>query len=167
MNEPASGPARYVDVMSAETQIANLLYRYAEYMDTGDLDAAASLFQHARIRVSGAAEGIVDASVMLAFWKAAVVLYPDGTPRTKHVVTNPIIEVDEGVGTATCRSYYTVLQQTDDFPLQVIVAGRYHDQFQRVDGQWRYRFRDYTLIDLVGDLSHHLSRPITPASGSA
>ena len=38
MNEPASGPARYVDVMSAETQIANLLYRYAEYMDTGDLD---------------------------------------------------------------------------------------------------------------------------------
>ena len=96
-----------------------------------------------------------------------MVLYLDGTPRTKHVVTNPIIEVDEGVGTATCRSYYTVPQQTDDFPLQVIVAGRYHDQFQRVDGQWRYCFRDYPLIDLVGDLSHHLSRPITPASGSA
>ena len=53
--------------MSAETQSANLLYRYAEYIDTGDLDAAAALFQHARIRVSGTSEGIVDASVMLAF----------------------------------------------------------------------------------------------------
>lgn len=153
--------------MSAETQIANLLYRYAEYMDTGDLAGAASLFQHARIRVGGSGEGIVDASVMLAFWKAAVVLYPDGTPRTKHVVTNPIIEVDEAAGTASCRSYYTVLQQTEDFPLQAIVAGRYRDRFEHVDGLWRYCFRDYTLIDLVGDLSHHLRRPIAPDPGNA
>ena len=153
--------------MSAETQIANLLYRYAEYMDTGDLAGAASLFHNARIRVGGSGEVIVDASVMLAFWKAAVVLYPDGTPRTKHVVTNPIIEVDEAAGTASCRSYYTVLQQTEDFPLQAIVAGRYHDRFERVDGLWRYCFRDYTLIDLVGDLSHHLRRSIAPGPGNA
>lgn len=151
--------------MSAETQIANLLYRYAEYMDTGDLAAAASLFQHARIRVGGSGDGTVAASVMLAFWKAAVVLYPDGTPRTKHVVTNPIIEVDEEAGTAGCRSYYTVLQQTDDFPLQVIVCGRYHDRFERVDDMWRFCFRDYTLIDLVGDVRHHLRRNVVPAAG--
>ena len=37
--------------MQAETQIANLLYRYAECIDTGDLAAAAELFEHARIRV--------------------------------------------------------------------------------------------------------------------
>ena len=34
-----------------------------------------------------------------------------------------MVEVDETVGTATARSYFTVLQQLDDFPLQVIVAG--------------------------------------------
>ncbi|EUA56422.1 snoaL-like domain protein [Mycobacterium xenopi 4042] len=101
---------------------------------------------------------------MLRFWRAAVVLYPDGTPRTKHVVTNPIIEIDEDAGTASCRSYYTVLQQIDDFPLQPIVVGRYHDGFERVDGAWRFCFRDYTLVDLVGDLSRHLSAPIVPGS---
>src|ERR1700761_4663877 len=37
--------------MSAETQIANLLYRYAECMDSGDFAAAAALFEHARLRV--------------------------------------------------------------------------------------------------------------------
>lgn len=149
--------------MSAETQIVNLLYRYAEYMDSGDLTGAASLFEHAHLRVGeddGPGAGTVDAAAMLSFSKAMVVLYPDGTPRTKHVVTNPIIEVDEDAGTASCRSYYTVLQQTDGFPLQPIVTGRYHDRFQRVDGRWRFSFRDYTLIDMLGDVSHHLSRPI-------
>jgi 3-phenylpropionate/cinnamic acid dioxygenase small subunit len=153
--------------MSAKTQIANLLYRYAECMDSGDLAGAASLFEHARLRVGGGGDGTVDAAAMLAFWKAAVMLYPDGTPRTKHIVTNPIIEVDDAAGTANCRSYYTVMQQTEDFPLQPIVTGRYHDEFQRVAGVWRFSFRDYTLIDMVGDVSHHLSRSIAPAAGTA
>lgn len=149
--------------MSAETQIANLLYRYAEYMDSGDLAGAVSLFEHARLRVGpdeGPGGSTVDAAAMLAFWRAVVVLYPDGTPRTKHVVTNPIIEVDEHAGTASCRSYYTVLQQTDGFPLQPIVTGRYHDRFECVDNHWRFSFRDYTLIDMVGDVSHHLTQSI-------
>ncbi|BCO38317.1 nuclear transport factor 2 family protein [Mycobacterium heckeshornense] len=148
--------------MSAETQITNLLYRYAECMDRGDLEGAAALFEHARLRVGSGDKGTVDAGAMLRFWKAAVVLYPDGTPRTKHVITNPIVDVDERSGTATCRSYYTVLQQTEALPLQVIIAGRYHDRFERVDGQWRFEFRDYTLIDMARDLSHHLRAPIVP-----
>ena len=84
----------------------------------------------------------------------------DGTPLTKHVITNPIVEVDEAAGTASCRSYYTVFQQTDDFPLQPVIEGRYHDEFERVDGVWRWSYRDYSLVDLVGDMSHHAAQPI-------
>jgi 3-phenylpropionate/cinnamic acid dioxygenase small subunit len=148
--------------MLAETQIANLLYRYAECIDTGDLEGAAVLFGHARIRVS--AEDTIDAARLLAIWKSLIVLHPDGTPRTKHVISNPIIEVDDDAGTASCRSYYAVLQQTDELPLQTIAAGRYHDRFERVDGQWRFSYRDYALVDMVGDVSHHLTCPITPTS---
>jgi 3-phenylpropionate/cinnamic acid dioxygenase small subunit len=140
------------------TEIANLLYRYAEFMDSGDFAAAADLFRHARLRVSTADDATVDAGTMLSLWRGMVIVYPDGTPRTKHVVTNPIIEVDDDAGTATCRSYYTVLQQTDGFPLQVIVTGRYHDRFERIAGRWRFAYRDYSLIDALGDVSHHLSR---------
>ncbi len=81
--------------------------------------------------------------------------YPDGTPRTKHVTTNLIVEVDEGSGTATCRSYFTVLQQAPALPLQPVIAGRYHDRFLREDGEWHFAERRF-LIDLVGDLSQHL-----------
>ncbi|QNI05134.1 nuclear transport factor 2 family protein [Mycobacterium kubicae] len=149
---------------AAETQITNLLYRYAECIDTGDLAGAADLFGHASIRIGHDAEhGTTDAAGLLAIWKSLIILYPDGTPRTKHVVTNPIIEVDDEAGTARCRSYYTVLQQTDELPLQVIVTGRYHDRFERIDGFWRFSYRDLTLIDMVGEVSHHLGAPIAAA----
>jgi hypothetical protein len=43
-----------------------------------------------------------------------VIVYDDGTPRTKHIVTNLAIEVDEDTGTAVSRSYFTVLQALSD-----------------------------------------------------
>jgi 3-phenylpropionate/cinnamic acid dioxygenase small subunit len=144
--------------MRSETEITNLLYRYAECIDSGDLAGATALFEHAELRI-GETE-TTGAAGLRAFLMNMVILYPDGTPRTKHVTTNPIVEVDEEAGTATCRSYYTVLQQTDGFPLQPIVSGRYHDRFERVDGRWRFCYRDYTMMDLIGDLSQHLSQPI-------
>jgi 3-phenylpropionate/cinnamic acid dioxygenase small subunit len=94
---------------------------------------------------------------MLALWERHVKIHPCGTPRTKHVITNPILEINESAGRATCRSYYTVLQSTDTLPLQVIGAGRYHDEFERVAGIWRFSYRDYTLFDLQGDLRDHLN----------
>src|ERR1700759_856007 len=147
--------------MSAETQIANLLYRYAECMDSGDFAGPA------RLRVSPDPDGTIDAATLLAIWTSGVMRYPDCTPRTKHVVTNPIIQIDETASTASCRSYYMVIQQTDDFGPQIIVTGRYPDQFQRVDDQWRYCFRDYSLMDMVGAVSHHLTGPLAQARGTA
>jgi 3-phenylpropionate/cinnamic acid dioxygenase small subunit len=148
-------------MLAPETQITNLLYTYAELIDHGDLTGAAALFDHARVRMLGVdGDGTVDSRQLLESWRVFIVLYPDGTPRTKHVITNPIVEVDETAGTASCRSYYTVFQQTDGFPLQAVIAGRYHDEFEHVDGAWRWSSRDYSLVDLIGDMSHHAAQPI-------
>lgn len=135
--------------------ILNLLHTYAERIDGGDLDGAASLFDHARIKLSDASGGIVDAAGLRAVWEDFIAIHPDGTPRTRHVITNEIVEVDDDGTRATCRSYYTVIQQTPAFPLQPICAGRYHDEFEKVDGTWRWSYRDYSLLDLVGDMSAH------------
>ena len=84
-----------------------------------------------------------------------VVKLHDGIPRTKHVITNLVVEVDEAAGTAAARSYFTVLQATATLPLQVILAGRYRDRFERVGGGWRFTERAIH-IDLVGELGQHL-----------
>ena len=142
--------------LNSALEITNLIYRFNELIDSGDLAGATGLFRHAQLKLvtSDALQGY---EACLALLQRVVILYPDGTPKTKHVVTNPIIEIDEVAGTATSRSQYTVFQATDKIPLQVIAAGRYHDQFEYVDVKWRFTYRDYTLFDLRGDTSQHLN----------
>ena len=96
--------------------IHNLLYRYAEAIDVGHLEDAAALFRHARIQAGG--NGTLDHAGLLALWRRIIVLYPCGTPRTRHLISNPIIEIDETAGTASARSCYTVFQATEQTPLQ-------------------------------------------------
>jgi 3-phenylpropionate/cinnamic acid dioxygenase small subunit len=143
--------------MASDTEITNLLYRYAELIDAGDLAGAAELFAEAKVRFSSypGAE-TVDSAELLAYWKRRIIIYDDGTPRTKHLITNPIVEVDEASGTATCRSYYTVMQKIEGSNLRPIICGRYHDMFERLEGSWCFRFRDYSRTNLVGDLSQHV-----------
>ena len=47
----------------------------------------------------------------------SLIVYDDGSPRTKHVTTNVAIEVDEEAGTAVSRSYFTALQALPDLAL--------------------------------------------------
>jgi 3-phenylpropionate/cinnamic acid dioxygenase small subunit len=146
----------------AAREIENLLYTYAERMDAGDLEGLADLFAHGRIVAAPGAppeQTVEGRDRVLALYRASARLYDDGTPHTKHVTTNAIIEVEDGAHSASARSYYTVFQQVDDLPLQPVIAGRYHDTFQRIDGRWWFDTR-IILVDLVGDLSRHLLYPL-------
>lgn len=138
--------------------VENLLYTYAERIDAGDLDGVAELFTHGRIH------GVEDGPPEMVFegrdavrrlYGATTRIHGDGTPRTRHVTTNAIIEVDEDAGTATSRSTFVVLQATDDLPLQPIITGRYRDTFHRLDGTWWFDTR-VMHVDQTGDLSQHL-----------
>jgi len=142
----------------AAREIENLLYTYAERMDAGDLEGLADLFAHGRVAAAPDAppeQTFEGRERVLGLYRASARLYEDGTPRTKHVTTNAIIEVEDGAYSASARSYYTVFQRVDDLPLQPVIAGRYHDTFQRIDGRWWFDTR-IILVDLVGDLSRHL-----------
>lgn len=139
-------------------EIENLLYTYAERIDAGDLEGVAELFRHGRVQASPdpPPEQISEGrDRVLALYQASTRLYADGTPRTKHVTSNVLIEVEDGSERGHARSYYTVFQKVDAAPLQPIIAGRYHDSFQLRDGRWWFDTR-IIFVDLVGDLSRHL-----------
>jgi len=136
-------------------RIEELLYVYAERIDAGDFAGVGELFAGGEIRASEDGPSIRGADAVRRLYVATVRLYEDGTPRTKHVTSNVIVEVGATGEKASARSYFTVLQQLDDFPLQVIVAGRYHDTFVRDHGTWRFGIRRM-YVDLRGDLRRHL-----------
>jgi hypothetical protein len=140
----------------AHWTITNLMYRYAECIDAADFDGVADLLAHATLTAEGTSMFLDNRAAIHAHFADGVRVHEEGTLRTKHVTTNPIVEVDEAAGTATCRSYCFVLQASPPaLTLQPIWAGRYHDSFQRVDGQWRFATRHF-ITDLVGDMSQHL-----------
>lgn len=133
----------------------NVLFEIAEAMDAADSIALAQLLEHARL-VDGESGAViaVGGDSAVAHFSSIVKVHDDGTWRTKHVTTNPIVAIDGEV--ATIRSMYTVFQQTERLPLQAIIAGRYHDTITRIDGRWRLTERRY-FADLIGDLSDHLT----------
>ena len=145
-------------------EIENLLYTYAERIDAGDLAGVAALFAHGRVKAGpdADAEGTFEGSArVLEMYSAAVKLYEDGTPRTRHVMTNARIEVADDGQTATAHSVYTVLQAAPGLPLQPIISGHYGDRFHRTEGRWHFETR-VMFVDLVGDLGHHLLYELPP-----
>jgi hypothetical protein len=150
---PAMSGPMPKDPPSAARAIENLIATYAERVDDGEFAAVGQLLAHAAF--TGAAGSATGPDAIERLLRDNVIVYEDGTPRTKHVVTNIAIEVDEETGTASARSYFTVLQSLPDLPLQIIVSGRYRDRFERHEGQWRFAERR-VQTDLLGDVSHHV-----------
>jgi len=137
-------------------QIENLIYRYAEHIDRGELEAVAELFREGEIVSSAPEARFAGYDEVLGLYRASCRIYPDtGTPKTRHLTTNVRITVADDGATARAHSYYSVLQATADLPLQPIIAGHYEDDFRRSGGGWQFARREM-FVDLLGDCSAHL-----------
>lgn len=132
--------------------IPNLLYTYAMRFDDGDFDGAAALFDQGSVLAGG--QRITGREGILAMWRNWVKLY-GGKPLTRHITTNPIIELGADGQTATCQSQWTVIQAAPGYPLQIVASGRYCDRLARNADGWHFIEREYVQTDLVGDSSAH------------
>ena len=154
-----------MEIADARFAISDLVLTYAERIDLGDFDGVADLFTHAEVTAEGNDGAFRGRDAVLEMYTSSTRRYPNGTPLTKHVTTNLIVEVDLDAGTATGRSYFCVFQAVPgSLPLQPVIAGRYRDRFELADGKWRFAAR-HMLVDLVGDLSQHLLYEYPPPSG--
>ncbi len=134
-------------------EIRGLLARYCDLMDAGAWDDVGELFAEGCLADETGRELARGATGVAEFYRALTVLH-GGSPRTKHLVLNTILE--ESGNEVIARSSYLVLQAVDGFPLQPIITGRYVDRFQSgPHGSWLFAERRF-FVDLVGDLSRHL-----------
>ena len=134
--------------------IEKLVFAYAGLLDSGDFEGVARLFERASYGLEGGV-ALKGTDALLGAMRAMVIVYEDGTPRTKHLTTNLVVDI-EGDGTrADTSAYFTVLQATDGLLLQPILAGRYADRFALDERGWHFTSRRLS-IDLRGDVSRHL-----------
>jgi 3-phenylpropionate/cinnamic acid dioxygenase small subunit len=140
--------------IAARLAITELLYRYAERIDAGDFDGVGQLL--ARATFAGTRSASTSGAEAIAkLFAMTTRRYPDhgNTPRTRHLVLNPIVDIDNR--TATARSTFCVIQNTETVPLQPIVVGRYFDSFSCDDDGWYFTARQVD-VEMIGDISAHL-----------
>ena len=138
------------DPLLASALIKRLMRDYCTAIDHGDFTRFGLLMKDARWLVEGEPPSPDSAT--------NVIVYDDGTPRTKHVVSNIDITLADSGSEARGHSYVQVYQQTPDRPLQVIFVGEYFDEFRYIDGEWSFATRDIRH-PLFGDLSGHPRDP--------
>ena len=130
--------------------IHNLLGRYCDLVDAGDWDGVGALFANGALAGEDGAAFATGAADVAAFFGRTVLLH-DGSPRTKHLVANTVLDGSDD-DRVVARSSYLVLQD-----LRPIVTGRYVDTFERdAGGEWSWRERRFA-IDQIGDVSRHLT----------
>jgi hypothetical protein len=135
--------AHHVSV-SSERAIENLIASYAFLNDDADIAGLGELFANAVCTLDGTtARGRHEVETLA---RTIINVGPDGRSTTSHEITNIILDIDEVAGTAVGRAYWTVYQAVSGSPRQPILAGRYHDRFQRRDGVWR--FAEWTATTL-------------------
>ena len=147
-------------------EIQNLLHRYSDAVDRGAFEEVGEMFRHADVYFPGdespaVKAGTGDFAAHLSRWTRR---FPEtGTPRTRHLCTNLIIDFDDERHART-QTYFVVFQGTDTLPLQPIITGGYRDRFEKVDGAWRFVERR-EFVGETGDLSAHLLQDYAGPTG--
>ena len=138
--------------MTDLAEITALIHAYARRLDTGDLTVGGPVRAcHVALNLDGL--GLRGTNEVRAVYDG-VHLY-DGSPRTKHVITNLDIALEPAANHATAECYFTVLQGiVPGEPIQIILAGRYVDRFEKEDGRWRFSDRLF-VANRIGDQRRH------------
>ena len=139
--------------------IRNLLGRYCDLVDAGDWPGVGALFARGRLVTDDGTVLAAGAAAVADFYARGTRLH-DGSPRTKHLVANTVLDEPGVDGSVVARSSYLVLQALEGGPLRPIIAGRYVDRFaagggDAAAGGWHFLERAFA-VDLVGDLGEHL-----------
>lgn len=139
--------------LADKLEVTELLYRYAELIDAGDFDGVGQLL--ARASFAGTRSPSTSGAERIARLFAMTTRRHEdtGTPKTRHLVLNPVVDV--AGEEASARSTFCVVQATETVPLQPIVVGRYYDRFVRDEGGWHFTER-VVDVEMVGDVSAHL-----------
>jgi hypothetical protein len=116
-------------------EIAAIVHRYAELLDTGDVDGVVAMFARATWRSAATGTVLRTPAELRAVYSSLVPA--DGPIRTRHLMHNLVIELDDGADDASARCSYTVLEGDDPgAPVRILLVGRYEDTYARDDAGW-------------------------------
>ncbi len=134
--------------MSAEDRwnVFDLIARYAECVDEGDVEGYVGLFAPDGVIEHGA--GRCDGHDEIRPWVAELLEMNRIGPKSglRHVMGTPIIRGDSE--TCTARTYMMIPRQEDDGSVTLPLVGTYLDSCVKVNGRWLFAKR-VIQMDLI------------------
>ncbi len=136
-----------IELLEARTQIADVIYKYAQTIRNGDFASGVSLFAEdaifeIRLAVPGQPESAITRSklvghaAILAYLNEAVAAGGSVCP----MISNLIVNVQGQKASSNCMMTAMVWANGQN------VIGEYHDTFA-YDGVWRFASRIYTIFN--------------------
>jgi hypothetical protein len=153
-------------------EIHNVLVAVHTHFNMGEFDEMGRIFEHATLTTAytWADQAIVVGGERIGEGYRRATRLHNGLPRVQYWLSNVVIDGDDANGVAKAESQYAALvgdestwsgphgMEAEDHakpPIQIFSVGRYHDDFERIDGAWRITNR-MIYADLTGDRSLHL-----------
>ena len=155
-----------MQAIEARLEIESIMFKYTSSLDSGDLESTAKIFTKGAIHSPGnilqGYSGVFDT------YESAIIFYDDEdneveynrlkcSPKTKHLNTNIQYSFNPDVTLANVSSYFTVYQ-TIKSKTQIVVGGKYEDEFL-FDRKWYLKLRKI-YIENIGDMTAHIRSDI-------
>jgi hypothetical protein len=154
--------ARKVDLLSIQQEIERRIYQMGYHLEDGDFGAVGDLLAHATFGADRIGRrAFRGRDEIREQYQRTNIVYPEGGRRTKEIYSNIVVEIDLDGGTATSTTSFTVAQQVPGEPFSLLVAGRYEDEWERVDSTWRWVDR-YVVAQYSNDLGKHMHSGTQP-----
>jgi hypothetical protein len=148
--------ARTVELLAAQREIEQQIYRMGYLLEAGDFDGVGELLAHATFGADKIGRKVFTGrDEITAQYARTNIVYPEGGRRTKEIYTNVLVDIDLDAASARSVTSFTVAQQVPGGPFELLVAGRYEDEWSRVDGRWRWTDR-YVVAQYHNDLDRHM-----------
>lgn len=122
--------------MRDEWAIGRVLARYCRYLDDQRYDDVVALF---------APDGVLDSMGTRAEGHAAIrAFFPElgqvgDRPETMHSLSNVVVEMEGDA--ARAESDWVMIRRDEHGATGIVLAGRYRDELQRLDGEWYFSSR--------------------------
>jgi hypothetical protein len=147
---------RQVDLLVSQRDIERMIYQVGYALEVGDFQLVGDIMGEATMggdlpgrKIHHGGDEIRDT------YTRTNIVYPGRGRASKEIYHNILVEIDLDEGTAKSVTAFTVAHQPPDEAFELIVAGKYEDEWRRVDGQWHWEDR-YVIVQYKGNLDTHM-----------
>ncbi len=136
---PDTSTAQALQRIEDREAIRSLLIAYGRHFDAREFEAYAGLFAEDSVWIGSGSDQRYEGPDQIR-GMAEQGFPPETFPGSYHVMTSIDVQLT-GEDTATAWSRWTFVLRGDDGTPQPFRAGHYEDQLVRVNGEWKFSFR--------------------------